>query len=908
MKPFDLFHEPILGRRFLEASAGTGKTFTIEHIVARLVKETPIRLNEIVVVTFTRAAARELRERIRRQLEKQGLHEALAQFDEAQISTIHAFCQKILSLFAFEAQVGFDIAYWTEAQERKAALQFLQQEAPLSSVQAQILIKKKGKDLPSLLLKSKKAKGVSLETLTQKLQNLPPSLLDEFESVRPHYKEMTAERYVKQALFLHSCTQEKPSLEDVDAFLSTAPFFLEKIDEENRKKKSPPQHHPALSYLRKELLPDLKKATDPDCLLNHIADAFEEKRQQLSEEMNRITHDSLLQLVSLSLKHASFLSKIRSRYKAAIIDEFQDTDPLQWDIFKTLFWHPEILAFYLVGDPKQSIYRFRGADVYTYIEARSCFGEENCRSLSSNYRTFQGLGRDLNRLFSSHPWLYLPKLSSYLPSPSLDYAIEGEGLLQFLSYGNERSLFSFIAQTIDLSETTAILVKDRYQAHKVFSYLKQKQIPAFIHRGAPLSELLAFEAFKELIDAVLKDKEVGKLLAGPFCHWTASQFTEENLFTARAILADLKRVFQEKGFAAFYAAFLKTPLCSIQDQDFYYEAEAVFEAIACQNDPSRITHILQDIEENLLEEKRIGPQEGVAILTIHMSKGLEFDTVFALGLAAPYEEEETEEHAEKMRQLYVACTRAKRRLYIPLLETQDTLISFFLKETKTDPTLFSYQRLDKETSDFVIPQLKRPSSIPLATEIDWPEKKTVSFTSLSRPQPHSISPPENTLPTGAETGVIVHKIFERFFLEEIPLATIISQECWATCLEGWESTLLSLVDTSLDLPLQGFNLRDIRSGRYLVEVEFAYPYQTNLMKGFIDLCFEWEGKYYILDWKTNYLSDYSQESLKQAMQEGDYFLQAEIYAQALKRHFKENLSFGGCFYLFIRGSSFYYFK
>jgi len=117
-----------------------------------------------------------------------------------------------------------------------------------------------------------------------------------------------------------------------------------------------------------------------------------------------------------------------------------------------------------------------------------------------------------------------------------------------------------------------------------------------------------------------------------------------------------------------------------------------------------------------------------------------------------------------------------------------------------------------------------------------------------------------------------------------------------------------MIDQTLQLPLLDFP-RD----RMFQELEFVFPTSEGFLKGFIDLCFEKQGKYYLVDWKTNWLENYSQAFLEKAMHEGDYFLQAAIYAQSLKRYIKLYDSrpfeecFGGAYYVFVRGPGVYHF-
>lgn len=98
----------------------------------------------------------------------------------------------------------------------------------------------------------------------------------------------------------------------------------------------------------------------------------------------------------------------------------------------------------------------------------------------------------------------------------------------------------------------------------------------------------------------------------------------------------------------------------------------------------------------------------------------------------------------------------------------------------------------------------------------------------------------------------------------------------------------------------GFSLSEVE--RFRPEMEFLYKEGDNFVKGFIDLVFCHGEKIYLLDWKSNWLKEYTQSSLEKAMQEHDYGLQARLYAKALSAHAK-SLSYGGAFYVFLRGEA-----
>ena len=150
---------------------------------------------------------------------------------------------------------------------------------------------------------------------------------------------------------------------------------------------------------------------------------------------------------------------------------------------------------------------------------------------------------------------------------------------------------------------------------------------------------------------------------------------------------------------------------------------------------------------------------------------------------------------------------------------------------------------------------------------------------------------------------------------------LITHELENTPLTGWGEVLFEMLKATLALPLapHNFCLQDIFPEKILPEMEFLFPTEDhNLLKGFADLIFEWEGKYYLLDWKSNWLGEtsdaYTQENLEKAMQEHDYFLQGAIYAAALERYVKLfdnrpfSTLFGGAFYLFLRAPALFFFR
>ncbi len=321
-------------------------------------------------------------------------------------------------------------------------------------------------------------------------------------------------------------------------------------------------------------------------------------------------------MVQERLVEKSFVDEIRKKYQAVIVDEFQDTDPVQWNIFETLFLTDPTKAVYLVGDPKQSIYAFRSADIYTFLEAAKGFNIEQKAALTTNYRSTQGLLDGLNRLFCGKPWMDLPKLQQQLFVPLSNAAKQGDGELCFmiaegeLGMGKrwpseivEQQFFSYIIHEIHQHHLEpreiAILVKDRYQALRVKNVLEKYQVPCVISRGASLGDSIMVDLLLELVEACHGTdplSSVKKVLLGPFVQLPIEELTDEAVFQAKAVFSELSRVWLENGFSVFLAQFLQTKfwkrsvfqtLCSIEA--LYDDLMQIVEKILYIRDPHQIS-------------------------------------------------------------------------------------------------------------------------------------------------------------------------------------------------------------------------------------------------------------------------------------------------------------------------------
>lgn len=1119
----------------LEASAGTGKTYSIENCVVRLLidEEVPCTLETLLIVTFTKAATSDLRERIRQNIHhvlmllckpqvedlipdylkaifekgedsllhaKQKLEQALACFEQAPIFTIHGFCHRMLKEYLFEGDLGATLGPNEEGLSpllihrlikdffRLELHQGLVTQGQLQRLLSHLLgLEGLERELFALVTRGIDIAPVTpLQELFQqfykgmtslKQQISEDKLIEDFELQAPAYtgicdkqNKPKEENLAKVKKFAALFSKENWALSDFDLLITDGLYLIEALNPDNlSKKKQPPAieslHYPNLiSDLNSLLFPIVNAARNPDYILCTLACKCKALVRNYLDQKEIFGFDDLLINMQRAVQRPEFAAKICRRFTVGIIDEFQDTDPIQWEIFKKIFLPKsgEHGRLYLVGDPKQSIYGFRQADIYTYLAAGDLLGPASKATLGVNYRSTRPFIDALNTLFSPSiaPGLItLPRLKSTLPYQPVESGgiVEEKsfddhyGAIHFFAYeddgkkladseekyflpfiGNELTALSSASVPLD---NCAVLVADRFQAMRLTQYLKKLNIPAVAQHSEKLSETLAFSSLRELLQALVTPQNESTLkiaLGGPLIGWSHAEILELDdsyklePFIAKAIA--LRKIWRDAGFSACFRALLTTSwsdktiaqtiLLREGGTDLYHGIQQIAELLIDKEASEKLPpHRLIDAfdEFELLEQEndqsvklRCNPEKkGVRILTIHSSKGLEFEIVFALGVlrrtrkpssfipiaqnqSAPIltvvdnpEDPRAIEYAleldaEKLRQLYVAFTRAKQRLYIPLLFAKDkkecergtaSPIELYLALMGQPETPFEklYTRiplLNADTSKAFIQELGLSHSITISSNdeilnttpslahpetlfLKEPSKAIIaslphymhSFTALSAkthpPNEHILLPPSDfetlersphTLPAGSATGTFLHAL-----LEKIPfqLASRSKQELDAfvkrftekTPFEKWTDVISEIISNALSFRFcigsSYFSLQDIPEGHCYREHEFTYSTEKifhpepGYLKGVIDLLFVHQDKYYILDWKSNWLgpdnSFYNQDGMEKAMMEHDYFLQAKLYKEALKRYlnlidgrpFEE--IFGGALYLFLRG-------
>lgn len=960
MKTFDVFDPKttLLGHHLLEASAGTGKTFAIEHITARLISEQDFSIDEILIVTFTRAATRELKTRIRNTLKSQPstfqIDRALALIDQAQIYTIHGFCHRMLTEYAYEGELGFSLLSEEESDYRATLRDHITdffrtslnpsdystaQLANLPADKEQLtkkllgLIEKEG-EFPNYspfeqayhhyLTSRKELPSIALEQL-------------EFNKIKDTNGDLK-EPYTTQLVLLE---KDHLTLKEFEK-LTAEPSLLAKLTSENLSKKATLDPTPLYNFSEK-ILPIIEPQTSPLCTLVRMAHTIRTSARKALEEKEILVPNDILKRMEECLSLSAFRQKVRERYRVAIIDEFQDTDPIQWNIFKALFIDDPIPALYLVGDPKQSIYSFRSADIYTYLSAQEVVSQK--AHLDTNYRSDPHLIQELNTLFSQNKeFLSLPDAplpfhpvnhpdtenrafhDNKKPIHYFIYETEKKRQKSWPSPAIEQNVFypfiieeirSLIKQGFCYSDF-AILVKDRYQATRLKSSLEKQNIPTNSKSTDTLATCPTFQLIRSLLEALINPTEI------TIKRFLFSQTTHEELKTNESLITETLANFSRS--QALHEA-LRT-LYAPSDLDAHSDYLQLSELLLSHHLETNATLSESlDFLLTLKEQPRrsLSDPNSVTIMTIHMSKGLEFNIVFALGLVNRYTGREelvrhqkewllfNPEHAkcqatlqnqeaEKLRQLYVALTRAKHRLYIPLL--LDTTHSAIPLGQASPLELFNPIPTD---ATYLTPKkLPSPLSVSPTLHPPIPPKKHFhphylhSYSSLAKP--HHIPQPDlaSELPKGPETGILLHSLLETILREpSTNIPSLLKQKLPSHF--PYEPTL-TLINYALNTPLTPHSFTLLDATRFYPEVEFFYSEPPNIIKGFIDLIFKHNNQYYLLDWKTNLLPSYDPATLQQTMIEHDYTLQASLYHTALSRYLKD-APIAGTYYIFLRGLS-----
>ncbi len=777
MEEFNSVCCPLTGVHMVEAAAGTGKTYNIQNLVIRLLLEYPlnpgekqITVDQILVVTYTKEATAELRFRIRkiircvldelngvesperteeaarivqllehaeqairelseirddspemkekiRQVMKQRLQDALTDFDSSAISTIHGFCQTVLTENAFRSGVRFS----TEIEQDP------------DSILHELLMNFYRRVFYSTGGAASSFRAGFLYSL--RLQ--PDDFKTPVDYIRSHpdmqiYPENRGnpENLMPQIEHLYHSVMEnfQPSLLEWDSSLLYAPGSSSKINihaKADRKKETGILLHGSISlklqllkkYTPDQIMPAVKKSgaarfeqlckeaffTENEKLQSLIQQYVQSLKRQAAEEVlkefekrknqeNFQTFDDLLQQIRLKSRETEFVSILRKRFKAAILDEFQDTDPVQYETFHNIFFGTSL---FLVGDPRQAIYGFRGGDIATYRKAekdmRQAQGQKytlfrNFRSSGAMIHAVNDIfcGEDMTgpRLLVPHRYPFADNNITFIPvqsgSGKAGYSVDGIEdpyplKMTVTGVNAEETQGMCIRQIVKMLHDTrlrlpdreecgirpgdiAVLVDKNREARAVKQLLAEYNVPAVVRKAVNVFSSGVAEDLEEILRAAVNpgDREqVVRAMNTAVMGYDVKDLIESGGETGRmqSLFLELKTVWEERSFFEMFHLFLEklnirsgllgrkggernlTDLLQLRD----------LLSTECRNKKLTMSGLLNFLSskrsesgknkneeyETILETER----DAVTVMTIHGSKGLEFPFVFLPSLA-----------------------------------------------------------------------------------------------------------------------------------------------------------------------------------------------------------------------------------------------------------------------------------
>lgn len=1075
----------------IEASAGTGKTYTIEHLAIRMIREKKITLDQILIVTFTEKATGELRQRLRSKLEEECsneknaeilelFHQSLDHFDQTSIFTMHSFCHNVLKDFSFEMAENFQPTIVNNYEVYEAILEKdIRKKWPVFF----------GENLFNLL-NIINFNEASFEDTVLNLCRLM--------QLHPKFSFTPLPKDISKSLFnaLEECVNNILALSpliNLNTFLSgqaisfsgilkgkSVRYFEQKVTQllqwhqnkkfplskiefapysarvVNKKTDMEAYHLVEKIYIQLEKINQIEETANLEFISWNAMEVLNASKIYKTEN-NLISYDDMIlkteAIISKEPDNTPILQKIRLKYRFGMIDEFQDTDVFQWTIFKTIFIDSPNCKLFLIGDPKQSIYRFRNADIHTYLEAKTLIeslkneNKGELYSLNTNYRSFASLIDDFNFCFNAPSWFGKPnenfniayinskcsnKESKYkrlqsIPKPGFKLVeIKEKNTDEFFKEYSKQ-----IAQEINrLKQDTNVdygdfccLFDTKAKMTFVVAELKKAKIPYTIYQEEGISTSKEAIEVSYLLNAIFSPyNEANRALAmmtsffriqprelKSFQNIDANHdiikmlLSWQNLGQKKQWAKMFHSLFEETGIIAYCLSLPEgeRKIANLKQIVEWLEVKAYENKLSLWDLCSLIKDYKSNPQALTDDEKKMRlhtESKKVQLMTIHVSKGLEFPFVFYCKYATsekakgkpfwirrnnqylivvdPANDEylgdfQNEQYEEQKRLMYVTFTRAVHSLYMPFcLESKDEDFKLIIQ----DYIIQNRDRFETIVSQTPIPKLKPDIKVDRSTspetKVSWGYTEIPSYRlydhiniksyshliekSKSIPQANIDHPDArfdddqgleviaDDFPKGANTGNFFHHLFENISFSEVEELTIqknhyesllenqstnqlIEKAMKSYSIDGkWKEAVCKVVFASLTHNLfsfdSQFHLSKLSNKKRIHELEFYYPAQIPkddirsaiLMKGFIDLIFEWQGKYYILDWKSNYLEfGYEMPALENAMIENEYDLQYSIYSVCLYRWLKERgmkdrewlNKFGGIIYLFLRGTT-----
>ena len=1157
----------------IEASAGTGKTYTIGSLYLRLLLKAgennfsrPLNVEEILVVTFTEMATEELKKKIRERITDaidklttfsetqdksafkndefltalchdldifEAIHRlklAEQNMDLAAIYTIHGFCRRMLMQYAFHSGIHFNLELIKDQSDLlvRFANEFWREHFyPLPFEMADFIANELGSpDYVLSLLESDLGKNLIVDLENQQalsisiteflhqylgeyfkdIKALKRFWLESADKISELITEELNKDYAKgepKSLSRRSYNTSRLAkwIDQVNAWANDPRDYvlnetlMSYFTQSALGKKGEEGASPFIAPIFAELEERASALMSPDLLrrviLYHYRQGLQQKLLDYKLNHQEKSFDDLLRLFCEALQGPQgneLAEMIRFQYPFAMIDEFQDTDSQQYAIFSKIYRdNPEKnTGFIMIGDPKQAIYRFRGADIFTYLKASD---EAQSRfELTKNYRSEKNLVDGVNALFDfpQSPFIYQNINFTAVDSRDdhLRFYLNGKAEPAYRFYLTESDKVNktemakicaisiqhwlksaaenqAVFQNEDTCKTLqpaniAVLVKNRYEAADVIQELQKLDIASVYlsdqssvfdsHVAVELLRILKAclnVAERPILNAIatalfgLNSADIHQIQQNEadWQRWADSFAQYQQTWQRQGILVMLHQILLEQGISE---RLLSQATGERDLTDFLHLAEILQQAATLhESEAALLSWFEKQIQGEGRQEAQIrleSERQLVKIVSIHKSKGLEYDLVWLPFLAEPSktptagdmniyyskERDETlwdienrnlkalyeETFAEELRLLYVALTRAKyqmafalpaqfdkkwnalhyvlsqgeigKEIALSVPKDTETLLQTFKEKMQdnveicTKPNLKGFPALSINTKNDELKAAEFTGNI----EQDW---RITSFTSIeqahrrqhyfaeSAGKKHAVFDDakdydsqnaiemstallnENEssildLPRGKQVGTALHRHFENCYFSDLANTEEIDKlrqslqldETFTEPLQYWLQQIshtplsneigialadLANKDCIKEMPfylairehfdVEAFN-RALKAHHHLPSEPLQFEQIQGIVRGSIDLVFRHHGKYYLVDYKSNFLgstlSDYNHEALKKEMLHSHYDWQYLIYTLALHRylqsvvpHYDYARDFGGVFYLFLRG-------
>lgn len=482
----------------IEASAGTGKTYTITTLFARLVAR-GYPVESILVVTFTEAAAAELKLRIRKRISacvsagfpsgKACGHEphadelvaffrgrpdadlifrrlrlALACFDQAAVMTIHSFCFSVLKDNAFESNAYFDMELLPDSSGffRQAAMDYfyarINDQDPLFLkflAKQGVTPERLGEELcralarPGIRIIPETAEFKEIwddyrdivKQLSEVLGRERDTVLDLIQTHKGvdkrSYSKKNLPKWLDHSLDLLTGQGDAPVFEMTEKGDPLYKFTRTRLAQKTKSGHAPPDH-PFFDLCEALLVLHQAMAGNLIAVKLEFLAYLRGRLKEMKSMQGACFFDDLINDLDAALAAGDghrLKRAVLDRYRACLIDEFQDTDPGQYAIFSRLFGtspaeEPQ-RPFLMIGDPKQAIYAFRGGDIFAYLSASKA--SDQAFTLPVNYRSAPRLVRGVNHLFSRIPdpfgFREIPFIPVSTPDAATDRLSDGTGFV-----------------------------------------------------------------------------------------------------------------------------------------------------------------------------------------------------------------------------------------------------------------------------------------------------------------------------------------------------------------------------------------------------------------------------------------------------------------------------------------------